>query len=72
MTKQRITGVQTWGGLDTAFKAHPTKFEHAKFRSSNNYVNKRVVVDGPNVSSADLVADLHVIVKGPLPQEQDL
>ncbi|PLB37864.1 putative dimethylaniline monooxygenase [Aspergillus candidus] len=54
-------------GLDAAFKAHPTKLEHAKsFRSANDYVDKKVVVVGGNVSSADLVADLHAIIKGPL------
>lgn len=54
-------------GLDAAFKARPASFEHSKsFRSANDYVDKKVVVVGGNISSADLVADLHAIVKGPL------
>ncbi|KAL4889705.1 hypothetical protein BDV59DRAFT_210131 [Aspergillus ambiguus] len=54
-------------GLAAAFQAHPTKFEHSKsFRSSDVYVNKKVVVVGGNISSADLIADLHSVVKGPL------
>ncbi|KAJ5370877.1 uncharacterized protein N7496_006969 [Penicillium cataractarum] len=54
-------------GLDVAFKAYPTKFEHSKaYRSQNDYVDKKVVVVGGNISSADLIVDLHPIVKGPL------
>lgn len=54
-------------GLDLAFKAYPANFEHAKsFRSKDDYVNKKVVVVGGNISSADLVADLHVVAKSPL------
>ncbi|KAE8145457.1 hypothetical protein BDV25DRAFT_164662 [Aspergillus avenaceus] len=54
-------------GLRHAFAAHPTKFEHSKsFRSANDYVNKKVLVVGGSISSADLVADLHAIVQGPL------
>jgi cation diffusion facilitator CzcD-associated flavoprotein CzcO len=58
-------------GLDAAFARYPTGFEHSKsFRTADNYVGKRVVVVGGSVSSADLVADLHAIVKGPLEVSQ--
>lgn len=54
-------------GLDQALSSHPAAFEHSKaFRSHNDYVAKNVIVVGGNVSSADLVADLHAIVNGPL------
>ncbi|KAL4909346.1 hypothetical protein BDW74DRAFT_174547 [Aspergillus multicolor] len=54
-------------GLDGAFKEFPGNFEHSKsFRSANDYVDKRVVVVGGNISSADLIADLHAVVKGGL------
>ncbi|KAJ0414205.1 hypothetical protein BJY00DRAFT_321183 [Aspergillus carlsbadensis] len=54
-------------GLDQAFRAFPTVFEHSKsFRHANEYVDKRVVVVGGNISSADLIADLHAVVKGGL------
>jgi Predicted flavoprotein involved in K+ transport len=58
-------------GLDAAFARYPTAFEHSKaFRKADDYVDKRVVVVGGSVSSADLVADLHAIVKGPLELSQ--
>ncbi|RDW78674.1 uncharacterized protein DSM5745_05526 [Aspergillus mulundensis] len=54
-------------GLRQAFQAFPGTFEHSKsFRSANDYVDKRVVVVGGNISSADLIADLHAVVKGGL------
>lgn len=54
-------------GLDIAFQTHPDRFEHSKnFRSANDFVNKQVVVVGGNISSADLIADLHAVVKGSL------
>ncbi|KAL4780622.1 hypothetical protein BJX76DRAFT_364158 [Aspergillus varians] len=54
-------------GLEGVFKEHPGKFEHSKsFRSANDYVDKRVVVVGGNISSADLIADLHAVVRGSL------
>ncbi|KAL4980143.1 hypothetical protein BDW66DRAFT_167184 [Aspergillus desertorum] len=54
-------------GLAEAFKALPQHFEHSKsFRSANDYVDKRVVVVGGNISSADLIADLHAVVRGSL------
>ncbi|KAB8236264.1 uncharacterized protein BDW43DRAFT_323986 [Aspergillus alliaceus] len=54
-------------GLDQASNTHPTTFEHSKaFRAADDYVDKTVVVVGGSVSAADLVADLHAIVKGPL------
>ncbi|KAJ5769740.1 uncharacterized protein N7511_001791 [Penicillium nucicola] len=54
-------------GLTAALALHPTAFEHSKaFRNADNYVDKRVVVVGGSVSSADLVADLHAVVKSPL------
>lgn len=58
-------------GLENAFAEHPTHFEHSKeFRNADHYVDKKVVVIGGNVSSADLVADLHAIVKVPLELSQ--
>ncbi|KGO47835.1 Flavin monooxygenase FMO [Penicillium expansum] len=58
-------------GLSAAFARHPTIFEHSKaFRRADDYVDKRVVVVGGSVSAADLVADLHAIVKGPLELSQ--
>lgn len=54
-------------GLEVAFAAYPTRFEHSKaYRAQNDYVDKKVIVVGGNISSADLVVDLHAIVKGPL------
>ncbi|KAJ6172635.1 hypothetical protein N7470_001702 [Penicillium chermesinum] len=54
-------------GLDAAFKLHPTRFEHSKsFRHADNYVGKKVVVVGGNVSAADAVSDLYGIVQAPL------
>ncbi|KAL3465909.1 hypothetical protein BJX64DRAFT_296781 [Aspergillus heterothallicus] len=54
-------------GLGEAFSNFPSVFEHSKsFRHANEYVDKRVVVVGGNVSSADLIADLHAVVKGNL------
>ncbi|KAL2808964.1 hypothetical protein BJX63DRAFT_435594 [Aspergillus granulosus] len=54
-------------GLAEAFSDHPGVFEHSKsFRHANDYVDKKVVVVGGNVSSADLIADLHAVVKGTL------
>jgi thioredoxin reductase len=58
-------------GLGAAIERYPTVFEHSKeFRRADDYVNKRVVVVGGSVSSADLVADLHSIVQGPLELSQ--
>ncbi|KAJ5568040.1 hypothetical protein N7450_010526 [Penicillium hetheringtonii] len=58
-------------GLKDAFAKFPTSFEHSKeFRNPDHYVDKKVVVVGGNVSSADLVADLHAIVTGPLELSQ--
>ncbi|KAL2862284.1 uncharacterized protein BJX67DRAFT_375397 [Aspergillus lucknowensis] len=54
-------------GLGGAFDAYPGVFEHSKsFRHANDYVDKRVVVVGGNISSADLIADLHAVVRGSL------
>jgi thioredoxin reductase len=54
-------------GLDIAVTSFPAVFEHSKaFRSQNDYVDKKVIVVGGNVSAADLVVDLHPLVKGPL------
>ncbi|CAP99758.1 Thiol-specific monooxygenase [Penicillium chrysogenum] len=58
-------------GLSDAFALYPAVFKHSKaFRKADDYVDKRVVVVGGSVSSADLVADLHAIVKGPLELSQ--
>ncbi|KAL4874399.1 hypothetical protein BJY04DRAFT_226099 [Aspergillus karnatakaensis] len=54
-------------GLAEAFREWPGVFEHSKsFRHADDYVDKRVVVVGGNISSADLIVDLHAIVKGEL------
>ncbi|KAL2838266.1 hypothetical protein BJY01DRAFT_258084 [Aspergillus pseudoustus] len=54
-------------GLGAAFARYPSVFEHSKsFRHANDYVDKRVVVVGGNISSADLIADLHAVVRGGL------
>lgn len=58
-------------GLGAANERFPAVFEHSKaFRRVDDYVDKRVVVVGGSVSSADLVADLHAIVRGPLELSQ--
>ncbi|KAJ5097992.1 hypothetical protein N7532_004993 [Penicillium argentinense] len=58
-------------GLKDTFEKRPTHFEHSKeFQNPDDYVDKKVVVVGGNVSSADLVADLHAIVKAPLELSQ--
>ncbi|PYI02684.1 FAD/NAD(P)-binding domain-containing protein [Aspergillus sclerotiicarbonarius CBS 121057] len=54
-------------GLSTTATTHPHAFEHAKaFRHPDNYINKRVLVVGGNISAADLVTELHALVSGPL------
>ncbi|KAL4957475.1 hypothetical protein BDW69DRAFT_200780 [Aspergillus filifer] len=54
-------------GLGETLKARPDAFEHSKsFRHANDYVDKKVVVVGGNISSADLIVDLHAVVKGDL------
>ncbi|KAJ5164469.1 uncharacterized protein N7500_006299 [Penicillium coprophilum] len=54
-------------GLIETSAEFPDKFEHSKsWRSPDSYVNKRVVIVGGGISAADLVEDLHQIVKGPL------
>ncbi|KAJ5756677.1 hypothetical protein N7533_006220 [Penicillium manginii] len=58
-------------GLKNAVAKYPNHFEHSKeFRNPDDYVDKKVLVVGGNVSSADLVADLHAIVKAPLELSQ--
>lgn len=58
-------------GLDDAVTKYPSKFEHSKsFRNPVDYIDEKVVVVGGNVSSSDLVADLHAIVKAPLELSQ--
>ncbi|KAJ5983054.1 hypothetical protein N7481_005153 [Penicillium waksmanii] len=42
----------------------------AEFRNPDDYVDKKEVVVGENVSSADLVADLHAVVKATLELSQ--
>ncbi|KAJ5383567.1 Glycoside hydrolase family 71 [Penicillium concentricum] len=54
-------------GLVETSAEFPDKFEHSKsWRSQDSYVNKKVVIVGGGISAADLVEDLHQIVKGPL------
>lgn len=54
-------------GLEETVKTHPWTLEHSKaFRSADDYVDKRVVVVGASISAADLVSDIHAVVRGPL------
>ncbi|KDN68915.1 putative dimethylaniline monooxygenase [Colletotrichum sublineola] len=54
-------------GLGETFAALPQRFEHSKaYRSPEDYVNKKVVVVGGNVSASDTVSEIHNIVSGPL------
>ena len=54
-------------GLEETAKSHAWVLEHSKaFRSADNYVDKRVIVVGASISAADLVSDLHSVVRGPL------
>lgn len=54
-------------GLNEASKAHPSRFEHSKsYRSPYDYIDKKVVVVGGNVSAADIVSEVYNVVKGPL------
>lgn len=54
-------------GLHAASKTYPEKFEHSKaYRSQDDYVDKKVVVVGGNVSAADIVSDIQGTVRGPL------
>ncbi|KAK2025932.1 dimethylaniline monooxygenase [Colletotrichum zoysiae] len=54
-------------GLEETFAALPSRFEHSKaYRSPEDYVNKKVVVVGGNVSASDTVSEIHNIVSGPL------
>ncbi|KAK1707327.1 dimethylaniline monooxygenase [Colletotrichum acutatum] len=54
-------------GLKETFAALPQRFEHSKaYRSPEDYVGKKVVVVGGNVSASDTVSEIHSIVSGPL------
>ncbi|CCF38895.1 dimethylaniline monooxygenase [Colletotrichum higginsianum] len=54
-------------GLKEVSAALPQRFEHSKaYRSPEDYVNKKVVVVGGNVSASDTVSEIHNIVSGPL------
>ncbi|KAG4432571.1 hypothetical protein IFR05_011959, partial [Cadophora sp. M221] len=54
-------------GLNEFQEKFPGRLEHSKqFRDINEYVGKRVVVAGGNISAGDLVIDLHRIVSAPL------
>ncbi|KAF1952024.1 dimethylaniline monooxygenase [Byssothecium circinans] len=54
-------------GLEEAAELRPGAFEHSKaYRSADDYVNKKVVVVGGNVSASDTVTELYNIVSGPL------
>ncbi|KAF6803374.1 dimethylaniline monooxygenase [Colletotrichum sojae] len=54
-------------GLEETFAALPERFEHSKaYRSAEDYVNKKVVVVGGNVSASDTVSEIHNLVSGPL------
>ncbi|KAH8808669.1 putative dimethylaniline monooxygenase [Xylogone sp. PMI_703] len=63
----KLANIPKIDGLAETAKKYPGKFEHSKaFRSVDDYVNKKVVVVGGNISAADLVDDLHSVVQGPL------
>ncbi|GKT89195.1 dimethylaniline monooxygenase [Colletotrichum tofieldiae] len=54
-------------GLEETSAALPQRFEHSKaYRSPEDYVDKKVVVVGGNVSASDTVSEIHSIVSGPL------
>ncbi|OQV10112.1 hypothetical protein CLAIMM_14156 [Cladophialophora immunda] len=54
-------------GLRDAYAARPEAFEHSKaYRSPDDYVGKKVVMVGGNVSAADIVSDIQGTVNGPL------
>ncbi|KAL2415833.1 Thiol-specific monooxygenase [Exophiala dermatitidis] len=54
-------------GLPEAYRKAPDHFEHSKsYRTPDDYVGKKVLVVGGSVSAADIVTDIHGIVKGPL------
>ncbi|PVI01785.1 dimethylaniline monooxygenase [Periconia macrospinosa] len=62
-----VPNVPFISGLDEVIKVRPDAFEHSKaYRSSDDYVDKKVVVVGGNVSASDIVSELHSIVSGPL------
>ncbi|EKV12478.1 hypothetical protein PDIG_44020 [Penicillium digitatum PHI26] len=56
-------------GLVETSTEFPDKFEHSKsWRSQNSHmsIRSKIVIVGGGISAADLVEDLHEIVKGPL------
>ncbi|PVH80841.1 putative dimethylaniline monooxygenase [Cadophora sp. DSE1049] len=54
-------------GLGVFAEKFPGRLEHSKqFRNINEYVGKKVIVVGGNISAGDLVLDLHRIVSGQL------
>ncbi|KIW12674.1 hypothetical protein PV08_09952 [Exophiala spinifera] len=62
-----IPAVPQVSGLREAYAARPEAFEHSKaYRSPDDYVGKKVIVVGGNVSAADIVADIQGAVSGPL------
>ncbi|EXJ83956.1 hypothetical protein A1O3_04623 [Capronia epimyces CBS 606.96] len=62
-----IANIPDVPGLAETARAFPSKFEHSKaWRSANNYVGKRVVVVGGNVSAADIVDELYSVAQAPL------
>jgi hypothetical protein len=62
-----IPAVPQIAGLREAHAAQPEAFEHSKaYRSPDDYVGKRVIVVGGNVSAADIVSDIQGIVSGHL------
>ncbi|KAJ9602108.1 hypothetical protein H2200_013468 [Cladophialophora chaetospira] len=62
-----IPAVPVISGLRGANAAKPEAFEHSKaYRAPDDYVAKKVVVVGGNVSAADIVSDIQGTVRGPL------
>ncbi|CAK7199125.1 hypothetical protein SEUCBS139899_001797 [Sporothrix eucalyptigena] len=62
-----VASVPRIDGLVEAAAAVPTAFEHSKsFRHKESYQDKKVVVVGGGISAADLMEDLHTVVRPPL------
>ncbi|KAJ0420830.1 FAD/NAD(P)-binding domain-containing protein [Aspergillus carlsbadensis] len=54
-------------GLEEVAAIRPDKLLHSKsWRRASDFAGQRVIIMGNNVSAADLVDDLHAVVKGPL------
>ncbi|KAF2640573.1 dimethylaniline monooxygenase [Massarina eburnea CBS 473.64] len=62
-----VPNIPSIPGLEEVASKRPEVFEHSKaYRNANDYVNKKVIVVGGNVSASDAVTELYNIVSGPL------